>query len=289
MREAIKNALRRPLSNAARNPTLHRILWHPFSRLCGFVERERRWQGVQPSLSLADAIAQASPDRTVRHGPFRGMRYPNSEAVGSSLFPKLLGCYEQELHFLIETICARPYLSVVDVGCAEGYYAVGLAMRIPSAVVHAFDTSERGLALCRQMAALNGVESRMSFDGLCDADRLPTVTGHGKALVISDCEGFEIELFSPKAIANARNCDVLIEVHDFRNPRISAALIERFRRTHKLTVIRSLDDDRRVQLCNYPELEGMNVDTRMSLLAELRPADMEWFFFEPRLEQSGRP
>ncbi len=65
---------------------------------------------------------------TIFSGPFAGMAYV-ARAVGSAVVPKLVGSYEQELHGVLADIAQTPYMVVVDVGCAEGYYAVGLAAR----------------------------------------------------------------------------------------------------------------------------------------------------------------
>src|SRR5262245_45426434 len=68
---------------------------------------------------------------SVQHGPFKGLAYFD-ETVWGSITPKWLGSYEAELHPAIEEIISRPYETIIDVGCAEGYYAVGLAATIPS-------------------------------------------------------------------------------------------------------------------------------------------------------------
>ena len=43
------------------------------------------------------------------------------------IFSKLLGFYEKELQKVIKNLIKRDCEIVVDVGCAEGYYTVGLA------------------------------------------------------------------------------------------------------------------------------------------------------------------
>ena len=43
-------------------------------------------------------------DRTVIAGPFSGLKYAREAAVGSSLWPKLLGTYESELRPCFEVI-----------------------------------------------------------------------------------------------------------------------------------------------------------------------------------------
>ncbi|MDZ7906377.1 MAG: hypothetical protein U5N55_11810 [Cypionkella sp.] len=80
-----------------------------------------------------------------------------SAAEGSSP-ARLLGAYEASLHPVIKDICTCDYAQIIDVGCAEGYYAVGLARRLPAARVFA----ARQQPYCarknaRKLAALNGV------------------------------------------------------------------------------------------------------------------------------------
>ena len=68
----------------------------------------------------------------------------------SSCVPKLIGSYEEEVHPIIEEIIRRRYSIVVNIGCAEGYYAVGFALRIPDAIVYAFDvdtTAQQGMMI----------------------------------------------------------------------------------------------------------------------------------------------
>ncbi|MCS7063959.1 MAG: hypothetical protein NZM04_07975, partial [Methylacidiphilales bacterium] len=66
----------------------------------------------------------------VRHGPFAGMVYENDTFCCSAIAPKLLGSYEREIQPWIESLLLDRWEGVVDVGCAEGYYAVGFACKI---------------------------------------------------------------------------------------------------------------------------------------------------------------
>src|SRR4051794_20818862 len=60
----------------------------------------------------------------VRSGVFRGMRYVD-QARSSALLPKLLGSYEREIADEIERAAGVDYRVCVDIGSAEGYYAIG--------------------------------------------------------------------------------------------------------------------------------------------------------------------
>ncbi len=70
----------------------------------------------------------------VQSGPFAGMKLSQNEVwKDGNLGTKLLGCYEKELHGFIEDeikrLSNRPS-RIVDIGCAEGFYSVGLALRL---------------------------------------------------------------------------------------------------------------------------------------------------------------
>src|SRR5438094_9802013 len=82
---------------------------------------------------VAEVVRATFPDLTVLNGPFRGLQYPSAEAICSAILPKLLGSYEKELHCTIERLCNTDCSVVVDVGCAEGFYAVGFARRLKTA------------------------------------------------------------------------------------------------------------------------------------------------------------
>jgi len=102
------------------------------------------------NVKLAAPIAKRLNHR-VQDGPFAGMQYPEEMVrtdTESPFMPKLLGCYEMECNPFIEEICRRDYDQVINIGAAEGYYAVGLAMRMPRTRIIAFETSSRSRRLC---------------------------------------------------------------------------------------------------------------------------------------------
>ena len=235
----------------------------------------------EQDLALAPVHSIFS-DLTVRHGVFAGMRYPAMKAAGGALYPKLLGSYEKEIAPLLERLAAHPYTEIVDVGCAEGYYAVGLATRVKTATVFAFDVNAEAIRLCEAMARLNGVSERVVTGSFCDAETLKNIPFTKRALIISDCEGYEKKLFTEdNAPALARH-ELLIEVHDFIDLEISSYLRSLFEPTHTIEVYSSIDDIKKAQQYAYAELDGLALAARRKILAERRPAIMEWFYLRPR-------
>ena len=122
--------------------------------------------GLHPTAVLTRAVVRRT-GQSVASGPFRGMKYV-ADGVGSVYYPKLLGVYERELHPVIEAIHSLGPDRIIDIGAAEGYYAVGLAMSNPKAIVTAFEQESDGQELIRDMAARNGVVDRVHVLGRCE-------------------------------------------------------------------------------------------------------------------------
>ena len=77
----------------------------------------------------------------IKYGPFAGMNYDVAASEGGGA-PRLLGGYEASLAPIINDIVeAKPDL-IIDVGCAEGYYAIGMARRLPNATIWARDANQ---------------------------------------------------------------------------------------------------------------------------------------------------
>jgi ribosomal protein L11 methylase PrmA len=161
----------------------------------------------------------------VLSGSFQGMAYL-PEATGSVLVPKLLGCYEAELHGALGQILETKYNLVVDVGCAEGYYAIGLALRMPSSQIYAFNLDPRTHKLCAAMARINSVSDRITIAGKCDVEHLNSLPTEVGALIVCDCEGGEIDLLCPELIPGLTSADVLVELHDHLNSSISQLIFK---------------------------------------------------------------
>ena len=101
---------------------------------------------------------------TVCHGPFKGMKYIK-KSNSSALLPKLLGTYEQELHQVIEQIISEEYQNIADIGCAEGYYAVGFAYKSrnrPGFQVYAYDINKDALQNLTKLSSLNSVSDKIT-------------------------------------------------------------------------------------------------------------------------------
>jgi hypothetical protein len=216
----------------------------------------------------------------VRAGPFRGMRYVK-KAIGSHLAPKLLGTHERELNPCIEEAVALSFQTIVNIGAAEGYYAVGLALRMPHAKIVAYEMSPVGRALVEELMELNGIRNTVTVKGKCTFKDLSGVLAEsGPTLVLCDTEGYEAFLLDPLRIPQLRKCYVLVEVHDFVIRGLSDEIRDRFADTHSIQHIWQQPRSR----AEFPftSMYTKLVPTLAEYaLAEGRPEIMSWFWMRP--------
>ena len=136
----------------------------------------------------------------VLNGPFKGLKYPKFKSRSSSLYSKLIGSYEMELHSTIKQVIDNKYDQIINIGCAEGYYAVGLAIRLPNAEILAYDIDSEARDLTLEMAILNGVSERVFINKNFDTNSFKKIDFNKKTLIISDIEGYERYIFVPSVL-----------------------------------------------------------------------------------------
>lgn len=225
---------------------------------------------------MSDSIQEILDRLVVQNGPFKGMQYPAATAIGSTLPPKILGSYEREIqpHILKMAENPKAYETILNIGCGEGYYSVGLAMLFPEAKSFAFDNNEEAIALCQANAELNGVS--VAVGGFCDKQIMVRLAKGKKALIFCDCESYEKELFDEAVAQELVSSDLIIETHDFIDIGITRQITEAFQDTHNLEVIESTDDISKAYNYDFPELSGLNLWERRCILEERRPTIMRW-------------
>ena len=249
------------------------------SRYRGIIRRA--WQRTHQQGLVAEAAADlwGATGGMVASGPFKGMSYIR-ESAGSQWAPKLLGTYEMELAPIMEAIIARPPVRVVDIGAAEGYYAVGLAWRIPSTLVIAFEAQETARKLLEDVATANGVADHIEVRGHCSPEWLnDSLQGGTGTLVICDVEGAELQLLDPVKSPDLSYADVLVEAHPWGHERMAEMLRQRFRLTHSVREIHARPRDAR----DLPALgQPLPPANAVACMDEMRPCAMTWLWMTAR-------
>jgi SAM-dependent methyltransferase len=212
----------------------------------------------------------------VQSGPFQGMLLlDEQEWNDGNLSTKCLGCYEEELHPEIEAQIARlekiDSAKIVDLGCAEGYYAIGMARRLPLAMIYGVDIAKKSLAILRKAAAVNGV-TNIKLDAVIEE-----VMAHPD-LVICDVEGDEINYLRLDCFPDLKQADIVVECHNCEGLHISQILVDRFSPTHEIRQVwEGPRDPNKFAILNHRESLH-----RWMAVCEGRPCTMDWLIMKAK-------
>jgi hypothetical protein len=245
-----------------------------------FAARARRHQHrLETGSGLVDETRRyvSKYGKTVLSGPFLGMAYPPT--LDRYLTTKLMGTYEMELHSFLEAAISAEPERVINVGSAEGYYAVGLALRLPEATVLAFDADRWARKRTAEMAQVNGC-ANLQRKGLC-TDKWLAQNVRGNTLVVMDCEGCEAVLTA--FVPSCRNYLLLswwaIELHETESPGVTQRLLQRFKQTHHIELCTSRPRNRE----DLPDMLKSEIDISvLKWMTEYRNPGQQWLLCRPQ-------
>ena len=242
------------------------------------------------AVSLACAAGLLRPSYRAYHklgrptqvlsGSFEGMHYLPI-AMGSAWLPKILGTYESELRPTFDRLMNEPCDVLIDVGAAEGYYAIGLAWKLKVPKVFTFDTDPISTSYLPRLAKLNGVTDSIRPGGFCHpADLNAHLREAVHPLVISDCEGGEVDLLDPESAPELRRSRIVVEVHDyFGSDTIGSTLRSRFASSHEIEVIPTTART----VADFPTGQGscLTDEEVLASLSESRAPAAGWLVLRP--------
>ena len=167
-----------------------------------------RYLAKYRSMQLGNTIIQHYGTK-VFDGPFKNMEFLSSVSEGCFI-PKLLGNYESELHDYIKSLVIKKPDIIINVGSAEGYYAVGLKRLLPDTKVFAFDIDKNAQDKCKELSQINNVEV------IIEGEFKPEILNEFKNSDVSlmcDIEGEEINLVTEDNLNLFQNTEVCMELH----------------------------------------------------------------------------
>jgi hypothetical protein len=231
-----------------------------------------------------NVLAKIDPKMTniVKAGPFAGMKLSNEGWWGGSdKAARLLGSYEdsiqEKIYLLSEEITAANF---VDIGAADGYFAIGVS-RFPSIEkVFAFEVSEIGRNSLQHNALINDIHN-IIIDGLADVEKISIIEDQNERLIyLIDIEGAEYELLSKDFLSVVRNSHLIVELHPFlvaNGDSKQSSLLNRCEDYFHINFIDHFPKPRPTD-----DMLGLNEDEVLLAYSEGRAVPMQWLFLTPR-------
>jgi hypothetical protein len=218
---------------------------------------------------------------TVLDGPFRGMKLPSLLGFGS-MTSKWLGTYESELHPIIEQLAKNNYDHFVDVGAADGYYAIGIAKLCFPKVVYAYDID---FISRRQVAAVASKNRLVNcvISSECRHEDLTRIC-RKKTFILCDIEGAELDLLDKRRVPELNYADMCIEVHStasLQPTEVLEILSQRFAQTHQVHVIEQ--NSEKLNLVSSDLIQLLGESEVRSALNEHRGDSMRWLWLKSKL------
>lgn len=218
----------------------------------------------------------------VQSGIFKNLRYPKIYSYGSVIFPKLMGIYEKQLHKPINELKKNNYETVINIGAAEGYYAIGMALYFPKSKVVAIDQNIDALNFLKEMSITNKTQDRVKIINGDAKIFLEKIDPNQSYLVVCDCEGCEYDIFSEKNIENLKRSDLIIEMHYSEEYskfiKQKNSFLEKFKKYHDHEIVKHED----TRLEDLKDLENITIKHAKKLANEVRAKNAEWIIFKSK-------
>ena len=231
---------------------------------------------------LCSHMPELKKEIKVVSGPFSGMKYAQLRSYGSKIYPKILGTYESEIQdFFYKKM--HLYNRLVDIGAAEGYYAVGAAYSNPDLNVVAYEASNKAVNFLKSNAQANNVLERVEVRAEFTPRDINNNTFDRHTLILCDVEGYEDSIFSIDTIEHFKESSLIIETHDMCVPGITKKLIGLFNNTHSIQVV--CNEPFRIKAKKFYEanesLSEFPADLLFNLANENRDNTQEWLILFP--------
>lgn len=193
----------------------------------------------------------------------------------------LLGVWEKELSFIWDSLGSQRF--IIDVGAAEGFYAVGLAQKYPDKKIIAFEMNPSSKQLLEMIAKDNSV-TNLEIHGKCEYEDLAKLGEKlDGSIIIMDCEGYEIHLLEGSKPSIFQKTHILVELHEMYELGCTDILKNRFEETHQISEIegqyRKIEDWPNELYFLRPFFPNKIL---LHFMDEGRPYPMNWLYMKPK-------
>ena len=181
--------------------------------------QRRKWRSetvAERQLRVSKEVHQLAKGR-VLYGPFADLSLSGDCWWGEAdLGSQCLGLYEQEVLYEIVSLSAS-CSTFIDIGAADGYYAVGVLHAAYFKRAICFERSIEGQKKIAENWRINGSPGEIDILGCADSSVIQALpdTIVGNSLVLIDIEGGEFDLLSNEVLTKFHQATIIVEVHNW--------------------------------------------------------------------------
>jgi hypothetical protein len=238
---------------------------------------------IQRAKDKAWNILSEKYHLTVAYGPLKGMQLSDDTWWSSNdKITQLLGIYECHVMDQLINFSKDGSERFIDLGAADGYFAVGMAYGNFYDNIYAFEINKSGQDSIKSSADLNHCSEKICIRGKADATEISSILGDGiKTSILIDIEGFEYELLDDSLLNVLQNHFVICELHPWGAEggyTLEKSLIERASRIFNVKIIQR---DCYNPNC-FDEFKNLTDEERLIAVGEGRGKNMNWLVLTPK-------
>ena len=219
-------------------------------------------------------------DFIVQNGVFKGLKINKDISWGKGdIASKIYGLYENNVQDILKKI-NKPIL--IDIGSADGFFAVGCLHSGLSKFCYAFDQSLISQKALLKTAQINNVSKRLSIHGKVTSKNfissLPTELDFSRSVIICDIEGEEYNFLNNNILSLCQKANFIIEIHKTNNVIDKTKFLKKLSKFFDVKII--IDGNK-----NYDEifqLHDLKDIDRLLITCEGRSYIGEWWHLKPK-------
>lgn len=221
---------------------------------------------------------------SVKYGPFKNMKLESTTWWSSlDLGSMCLGEYEKELLIELTTSTkGRDNLTFIDIGAADGYYAVGMLFGKYVAKSICFEISEKGRDSIKKNWEKNNSLGQLLIYGdvFEDFDSNTKELDLSHCIILIDIEGLEFDFLSDNRLKIFSGATIFIEIHHWVSNFLSKYenLLMLCDKYFNIDIIQPLQKNTDL----FEELREFTDDNRYLIFSESRPSQMRFLKLTPR-------
>ena len=223
---------------------------------------------------------------TVKYGPFTGLKLDKNTWWGKlDLGSQCLGLYEKEILDQIDLIDPNKYKTFIDIGAADGYYAVGMLTSKRAKKTICFEQEKKGRETILSKWENNGSTGELIIFGEANTKSLSDINPNDlkNSIALIDIEGGEFDFLNFDTLKVLSSCLIFIEIHNWVDnfPKKYASFLKDASKFFNIEIINHTDR----RTIHLQELRDFTDDNRLLLTSERRPCLMRFLKLTPHNEK----